>query len=1191
MKSRGLLGAALCCLILAASGCSGGRSIRYTDWVDPMIGTAYNGHTFPGAILPFGMIAASPDTDIEGWAHCSGYHYDDTSLMGFSQTHVSGTGAADMCDLMLVPLTGRPKFEPGPADDPDRGYRSRFSHDSERARPGYYSVRLDDYGIDCEVTVTERCAIYRFSYPADTPAGVLFDMTHGNADVTLDCGVVQTGARAIKGFRRSKGFVRDHAYYFWAEFSEDISGTEAKGDSILYAALPEGKTLLVKLGMSTVSEEGARANLKKEVGNASFEQIADRADARWNKALSVIDAECLDDDHARIFYTALYHSLIMPNLITDSDGSYHGWDGEVHQAGEGDYYTNYSLWDTYRALHPFYNLILPEMNVRFIRSWLERYRQIGQLPINEYGICETFCMIGYHAVPVIADAIIQDLGGFDYELAYEAMKQVAEDPLRGVGLYKAYGYIPSGMEGNAVSKTLEYAYDDWCIAQVARKLGHGDEAEYYVRRSLCYRNLYDPDTRFLRGKLADGSWNEPFNPLQTSRLNHKDYTEGNAWQYAFYVPQDMTSYVRMVGGDEVFASRLDEMFSTDFTSDVHVVADVTGLIGQYAHGNEPSHHAAYLYNFAGSPWKTQALVSRIKQELYKGTPDGLCGNDDCGQMSSWYVLSSLGFYPVTPAIGYFVIGSPSVREATLPVRNGKKLHITVENASDRNVYVQSVTLDGKPYAKSYLPVDVLTRGADLHFVMGPEPDLSWGRDPEDRPVAVAAGEEQSLRFNPTGRFKILQMTDTHLCWGKKAEYREAYEGQVRLLDLENPDLVIYTGDVVTGIPADSAWVDFFKPCDDRHIPFFVLMGNHDREQNLTERQLADLVLSHPMSLNTAEEGWLDDRVLEIKSSAGPDVSALLYCLDSGDYAQTPGVDSHYGWFRADQVEWYRRTSLRHTAAHGGVPYPAYAFFHIPLLEYGESYAAGRIVSGTRQEGECAGRLNTGLFSAFAECGDVHAVFSGHDHVNDYVVEKDGIYLAYGRFSGRNTTYHNLPFGARVIELEQGNYGLRTWIRELPEGIVQLDTLPVNLDYALRGAVPAKGRSHGLTRTEYAGDFSVPEDILAGVRVKTDTVSDPYLPRRTHPSPHGYVLEGKLFVPEPGVWFFHVTGYDCASLSVDGWTLAGNKRTQGRVNLEKGFHDVRVILADKEGMERMRIQWRRLDQARYQDIPEECFFLD
>ena len=736
----------ICALTAAflAAACSAPSAPTATSYVDPMIGTDYTGHTFPGPIMPFGFIAAGPDTGLkvigspnnEGWCYCSGYHYSDSSLMGFSQTHVSGTGAADMCDLMLIPITGDPKWTAGTDDDPDSGYRSRFSHDRETARPGYYSVHLDDYDIDCEITVTDRCAVYRFAYPSDKQAGVLFDMGHGNADITLEGSVKVENPHAVSGKRRSEGFVRDHAYYFWAEFSEEICSSQSPADSLLYVNIPSGRTLTLKLGMSTTGIEGARKNLESEVGEKSFDQVAAAADRSWNEALSVIDAKCIDDDHAKTFYTALYHSLIMPNLITDVDGRYCGWDGDVHQGNGDDLYTNYSLWDTYRALHPFYNIICPEMNVKFINSWLERYRQIGQLPINEYGICETFCMIGYHAVPVIADAIIQGLEGFDHELAYEAMKQVAEDPLRAVDLYKKHHYIPSGMGKNPVSQTVEYCYDDWCISRVAEKLGYADEAAYYRERALYYRNLFDPETKFLRGKMIDGSWNEPFDPLMTAGLGKKDYTEGNAWQYTFYVPQDMTNYVEMLGGDDVFEAKLDEMFSTGLSLDKNKINDVTGLIGQYAHGNEPSHHAAYLYNFVGKPWKTQRMVSQIKRQFYTSAPDGLCGNDDCGQMSSWYVLSCLGFYPVTPASGYMVIGSPSVREASISVRNGSVLHIVAENVSEENVYIQNVTLDGKPYTKSFITVDELMNGAELVFVMGPEPCETWGSSLADRPVSI-----------------------------------------------------------------------------------------------------------------------------------------------------------------------------------------------------------------------------------------------------------------------------------------------------------------------------------------------------------------------------------------------------------------------------------------------------------------------
>lgn len=453
-------------------------------------------------------------------------------------------------------------------------------------------------------------------------------------------------------------------------------------------------------------------------------------------------------------------------------------------------------------------------------------------------------------------------------------------------------------------------------------------------------------------------------------------------------------------------------------------------------------------------------------------------------------------------------------------------------------------------------------------------------------------QDLSLRFNDQGTFKIVQFTDTHICWENQEEYAKAVNQACFILDTEKPDVVVFTGDVVTGAGADSAWVNFLKPLDEREIPFVITLGNHDREQELTERQLADLVLAHPMSLNTAKSGWLDDMAVEIKSSKGDEVAALLYCMDSGDYSMNERVGSFYGWFRWDQVEWYRKTSFAYTNAHNGVPYPAYSFFHIPLLEFGESFETGKAVSGVREEDECPGYLNTGMFSAFVECGDVHGVFCGHDHVNDYVVQKDDVYLIYGRFSGRNTTYFNLPFGSRVIELTEGDYGLRTWIREADGGIVQMDTLKVEADYSLRKAVEAKGKDHGLTRTEYSGEFTNPEDILAGKVVNTEVVASPFIPRTRHSESHGYLLSGKLYVPESGIWFFHMTSRGVAKLQIDDWTINGTSLFQGRINLEKGYHDIKVIMADKaDKQERLRVQWRRLDCAKYQDISEEYLYID
>ena len=460
-----------------------------------------------------------------------------------------------------------------------------------------------------------------------------------------------------------------------------------------------------------------------------------------------------------------------------------------------------------------------------------------------------------------------------------------------------------------------------------------------------------------------------------------------------------------------------------------------------------------------------------------------------------------------------------------------------------------------------------------------------------RDGAPAPGKDISLRFNGQGKFKIVQLTDTHLCWDRHEEFVKALEQQHRILEAEKPDLVIFTGDVVTDVNADSAWVDFLKPLDDMGIPFVVTLGNHDREQNLTERQLASMVMSHPMSLNTAKEGRLDDLAVEVKSSKGDKVAALLYCMDSGDYVSNEQVESDYGWFGWDQVEWYRHTSFEYSRANGGVPVPAYAFFHIPLLEYRETFDSGKIVSGVREEAECPGELNTGLFSAFAECGDVHGVFAGHDHVNDYVVERDDVYLIYGRFSGRNTSYHNLPFGYRVIELTEGDYGLRTWIHEDEGEIVQTDTLKVAVDYSLHKAAGGKGKTHGLECTEFSGDFTEPEDILSGSRQESRIVATPYMPKKLNPASHGYLFSGKLLVPESGVWFIHGTAYDTGTIRIDDWTISGKKQFQGRVNLEKGLHDISIILANKGSKERMRVQWRRLDEARYRDIPEESFFTD
>jgi predicted alpha-1,2-mannosidase len=728
-------------IIISVLACScDQKKVSYTQWVNPIVGTGFTGHTYPGAVLPFGMVAASPDTDNTDWDHCSGYKYEDSTIQGFSQTHLSGTGGEDMGDMMFQPVTGVPSFECGQKENPDGGYRSRFSHDTEIARPGYYAVTLDDYGIRVEATVTERCPIYRITFPKGKQAGVVFDLDHGIRDNTLEFSLEKAGDRSIKGLRRSSFFVRDHTFYFWADFSQTpLDWQFSENGKQLYVRFKEGSTLYIKMALSTVSCDGAHNNLKEEIKGWSFDKIAKAADRKWNEALSKIDVRSVvKEDDREILYTSLYHTMIVPNIITDVDGQYYGWDTKVHQSVDGTEYTNFSLWDTFRALHPLYNIICQDMNVQFINSWLEHWRQYGILPIHEFGIYEVYGMIGIHALSVIADAIMQDIPGFDYEEAYTAMAELAVDHSRdftkGIEPLLKLGYIPSEFENNAVSKTLEYAYDEWCVAQVAKKLGKADDCEFFTNIALTYKNVFDTESGFVRGRHADGSWRSPFDPFRVSGLGHHDYTEGNAWQYTFYVPQDITTYIAMNGGDEEFDNKLDIMFNTELAAeDNNTIPDVTGLIGQYAHGNEPSHHVAYLYNYVGKPWKTQELVARIKREMYTTGFDGLCGNDDCGQMSAWYILSALGFYPVTPASNNFAIGTPSFPEVTVNLSNGKQLVVKAKNISLENVYIQSMTLNGRPYYKSFISVKDVMAGGEMEFVMGSTPNTAWGSSEEDRP--------------------------------------------------------------------------------------------------------------------------------------------------------------------------------------------------------------------------------------------------------------------------------------------------------------------------------------------------------------------------------------------------------------------------------------------------------------------------
>ena len=713
------------------------------DYVDPFIGTGGHGHTFPGATVPFGMVQLSPDTRLAGWDGCSGYHYNDSVVYGFSHTHLSGTGIADYCDILLEPTTGRYFLDNGAKTGHNNGYASLFSKKTEKASPGYYTVKLSDYGITVELTATKRAGFQRYTFPEGQKAFVTLDLTH--RDKVLASSFKQLDAYTIEGMRRSQSWAQDQYLYYYIKFNQPVKKlflsvndtlrpgqTEARSTSIK-AAFAFGKlknpVLLVKTGISAVSMDGARQNLEKEIPGWHFDDIRQKARNAWETALNKVQVKA-DKTTKTIFYTALYHTMIAPNLFMDTDGKYRGTDLKIHQARGFTNYTVFSLWDTFRATHPLYTLIDRQKDLEFIKTFLHQYENGGQLPVWELAGNYTGCMIGYHSVPVIVDAWMKGIKGFDAEEAFRAMKHSAMQDHLGLAAYKKYGYIPSDKESASVSKTLEYAYDDWCIAQMAKALHKTSDYNYFIRRAQSYKNIFDPQTGFMRPK-SDGIWKYPFDPTEVDF----NYTEANAWQYTFFVPQDISGLMKLMGGKEKFARKLDRLFTTKQKLSGRHQPDITGLIGQYAHGNEPSHHIAYLYDYAGQPWKTQAMVHKIMNEMYTDKPAGLAGNEDCGQMSAWYVLSAMGFYSVTPGSPVYAIGSPLLREATIHLENGKTFVIQAKNLSDKNIYIQSARLDKKPYNKSYLAQQTIMQGGKLVFTMGDKPNRAWGSGKKEVPVS------------------------------------------------------------------------------------------------------------------------------------------------------------------------------------------------------------------------------------------------------------------------------------------------------------------------------------------------------------------------------------------------------------------------------------------------------------------------
>ncbi|MBS7455791.1 GH92 family glycosyl hydrolase [Coralloluteibacterium stylophorae] len=745
---------------------------------DPMIGTSGDGHTFPGATVPFGMIQLSPDTRTrhfkESYDWAAGYRHDDRSIAGFSHTHFSGSGHSDLGDVMLMPIAGDVHLRPGEVDDEGRkvgeGYRSGFRHDTETAEPGYYAVTLDDYGVRAELTANRRVGLHRYTFPAGRPAHVLLDLRHSIYD--YEGKVLWSRVRirpdgTVTGMRETRGWAPGRQLYFAMRFSappsahrlENRETPEYKGFATPAARDPaaraqiEGRDLaavfdfadrgdeplLVKVAISTVSEDGAVGNLDADMPGWDFDATRAAARTAWSEALGAVEIDASEAMKTNL-YTALYHTMQAPSLAMDADGRYRGPDNAVHRADGFEFHSTFSLWDTYRALHPLLTLVQPEeQNADFVNSLIaaREHSPYGILPVWSFHGLETWCMIGYHAVPVVADAIMKGIDGIDAGRALEAMTASAEyAPYGGLGDYMKLGWVAIDREPEAASKTLEYAFDDWTISRVARRLGEDAIAARYEQRAQNYRNVFDTATGFARAKNSDGSFREPFDPDKAGYGS--DYTEGNAWQYSYYMPQDVAGLIGLMGGDRKLVDRLDAIFDAEVDPESFAhVEDISGLIGNYAHGNEPSHHMAYLYVYAGQPWRTQERLKQIVQSQYHPGPEGLVGNDDLGQMSAWLVFTALGFYPVAPGSNEYVIGRPFVERAVLNLPNGRRFAIETENLDEANTYVGAVTLDGEPLARSVLTHAQIMAGGTLRFRMQAEPNTEWGRAPEARPFSMS----------------------------------------------------------------------------------------------------------------------------------------------------------------------------------------------------------------------------------------------------------------------------------------------------------------------------------------------------------------------------------------------------------------------------------------------------------------------
>jgi predicted alpha-1,2-mannosidase len=720
---------------------------RLIDYVDPFIGSGGHGHVFVGASTPFGAVKLGPNNIYKGWDWCSGYNYGDSIIIGFSHLHLSGTGIGDLADILIMPYTGQVRLDKGTEQNHHAGYSSIYSHKDEKATPGYYSIKLED-GISVELTATERVGFHKYRFPSGKNSHIIIDLKEGINDKSTDTQIEQTDEYTIKGYRFSSGWAKEQQVFFAIRFSQPLQkldiydndklleGKNCKGLALkgLISFEKTPSTIQFKVGISPVSSDNALANIEAEIPHWDFGKIVKETEEKWNRELSkvVVTTKSLTDK--RVFYSAMYHAMMHPSLFDDHNGDYQGVDNKTYKKASFTNYTVFSLWDTYRAAHPLFTLLNPDRVDDFVNTMLSIYDQQGSLPIWHLNGYETGTMVGISSLQVIAEAYLKGFRGFDAERAYEAIKTTAMSNNRGLNFVREFKPIPSDARiGRPVATALELAISDGSIALMAKAMGKTEDYNYFTKRAENYKLYYDPEKGFFRGKMSDGSWNPNFDPIKSTRPWSNDWAEGNSWQYLWLVPQDVKGLIILLGGENAFIGRLDTFFSLVPEKNAEVLVDLTGLIGQYAHGNEPSHHIAYLYNNVGQQWKTAEKVRYIMKEFYHDKPDGVIGNEDCGQMSAWYVFSSLGFYPVFPASGTYSIGSPIFDKAIINLPGGKIFTVETINNGQENIYIQGIELNGKKYTGSFIRHEDILKGGILRITMGNKPNYDFGKPMTDRP--------------------------------------------------------------------------------------------------------------------------------------------------------------------------------------------------------------------------------------------------------------------------------------------------------------------------------------------------------------------------------------------------------------------------------------------------------------------------